>query len=322
MNFPLAWGDRLAQVTGRQSTGRKAMASRLKAVVPKAARPSKPQILVYGKPGVGKTWAALDFPSVYFIDAEQGANLAHYTDKLLNAGGMYLGTDEGANDFVVVIDQIKALCTERHHFRTVVIDSISILFNNAVAEEAENLGNKDQYGASKKAAIQKMRILMRWLRKLDMNVLLIAHSMPEWGMVEGKREQIGDIFDAWDRLEYELHLCLQVTEQGKSRYASVRKSRLEQFPKGERFPWSYDEFADRFGRGVIEADAMTVKLAPGPLVAEIEKLLTVVKVPEGWEHKFLSDNDAETWAEVTEVAAEAVIKRLRANIEQVKEAAA
>jgi hypothetical protein len=48
------------------------MASRLKAIVPKAAVPSKPQMLVYGKPGVGKTWVALDFPGVFYIDTERG----------------------------------------------------------------------------------------------------------------------------------------------------------------------------------------------------------------------------------------------------------
>jgi hypothetical protein len=298
------------------------MASRLKAIVPKAAVPSKPQMLVYGKPGVGKTWVALDFPGVFYIDTERGADLAHYTDKLLASGGMYLGPDQGSTSFEVVIDQVKALSVERHPYKTLVLDSVSILFNNAVAEEAEKLGTKDQFGASKKAGVQQMRILMRWLRRLDMNVLLIAHAMPEWGMVEGRREQIGDTFDAWDRLEYELHLCLQITKQGKSRYASVRKSRLLTFPEAERFPWSYDEFAERFGREVIEADVIAIEMASSEQVEEITKLLGVVKVPDGWEAKFLSDNDAELWSEVSAKASAAVITRLRANLAQLKDVAA
>ena len=76
--------------------------SRLKAVAPKAAEPSKPKVLIFGKPGVGKTWQALDFPSVYYIDTEGGADLAHYTDKLERSGGVYRarllqgGPDQGA----------------------------------------------------------------------------------------------------------------------------------------------------------------------------------------------------------------------------------
>jgi hypothetical protein len=235
---------------------------------------------------------------------------------------MYLGPDQGSTSFEVVIDQVKALSVERHPYKTLVLDSVSILFNNAVAEEAEKLGTKDQFGASKKAGVQQMRILMRWLRRLDMNVLLIAHAMPEWGMVEGRREQIGDTFDAWDRLEYELHLCLQITKQGKSRYASVRKSRLLTFPEAERFPWSYDEFAERFGREVIEADVIAIEMASSEQVEEITKLLGVVKVPDGWEAKFLSDNDAELWSEVSAKASAAVITRLRANLAQLKDVAA
>ena len=83
--------------------------TRLKAVVPKAAEPSKPKMLIYGAPGVGKTWGALDFPGVYYIDTEGGADLAHYTAKLDAAGGVYLGPDQGAQSFDTIIDQVDAL---------------------------------------------------------------------------------------------------------------------------------------------------------------------------------------------------------------------
>ena len=46
--------------------------SRLKAVAPKAAEPSKPKMLLFGKPGIGKTWFSLDFPACYYIDTEVG----------------------------------------------------------------------------------------------------------------------------------------------------------------------------------------------------------------------------------------------------------
>jgi hypothetical protein len=274
--------------------------TRLKAIPPKAAEPSKPKILVYGRPGVGKTWCALDFPSVYYIDTEGGANLKHYTDKLERSGGVYLGPDQGAVDFPTVIDQVKALTVEKHAYRTLVIDSISVLFNSAIADKAEELGDKDAFGASKKAGVSQMRILVRWLNKLDMNVILIAHASPEWVVNEKtkQREQIGEMPDTWDRLEYILHLCLNVTKDGPGRWARVRKSRLEEFPDADRFAWSYDNFADKYGRSVIEAEAKAVVLATPEQVAEIARLLSIVRVKDGWEEKFLADNDAENWSEV------------------------
>ena len=90
--------------------------SRLKAVTPKAAEPSKPKVLIFGKPGVGKTFGALDFPSVYYIDTEGGADLAHYTDKLEKSGGMYLGPEQGNLSFETVMEQVQALATEQHHY--------------------------------------------------------------------------------------------------------------------------------------------------------------------------------------------------------------
>lgn len=86
-----------------------------------------------------------------------------------------MGPEEGALDFETVIGQLQALASEDHPFKTVVIDSITKLFNTAVANEAERLGAKDAFGASKKPAVAFMRRLVAWIQRLDMNVVLISH---------------------------------------------------------------------------------------------------------------------------------------------------
>jgi len=95
---------------------------KLRAVSPNDTEPSKPKILIYGKPGVGKTWSAIDFPNVYYIDSEGGANLKHYIDKLRKSNGVYLGPDQGGADMETIIEQIQALATEDHTYKTLVID--------------------------------------------------------------------------------------------------------------------------------------------------------------------------------------------------------
>ncbi len=285
--------------------------SKLTGVTPKSAAPSRAKTLLFGKPGVGKTWGALDFPSVYYIDCEGGADLEHYTDKLAAAGGMYFGPEQGSLDFAAVIGQLQALATEQHHYRTVVIDSISKLFSVAIADEAERIlskGNKDEFGASKKPAVAMMRRLVAWISRLDMNVLLIAHEVAEWGLDDkGQRAQVGFTFDAWDRLEYELHLCLRISKEGQGRYATVRKTRLVGFPDASRFPWSYSEFASRYGQDVIEADSTPLDMANPIDVAEIERLLTIVKMPEGWIEKALAKANADSFAEMSSEHAGKVI---------------
>lgn len=273
--------------------------SKLVAVAPKAARPPKAKTLIYGKPAVGKSWAALDFPSVYYIDTEGGASLSHYTDKLDAGGGVYLGPDQGATDFAAIIGQVKALATERHGFRTLVIDSISKVYAMAISCEAERLGAANAFGADKKPAVAHMRSLVAALMRLDMNVLLIAHEKDVWEKnSKGVQEVVGATFDCWEKLEYELDLVLRITKQGNGRYATVHKSRLLGFPDNDRLRWSYDDFAERYGRDVIEAAAAPIVLATAEQVAEAKRLLDVVKMPDGWLEKGLSSAGVDTIEEL------------------------
>lgn len=291
------------------------MSSKLKAKDPKAAEPSKPKILIFGRPGVGKTWQALDFPSCYYIDPEGGANLPHYTDKLKAAGGVYMGPEDGALDFGTVIEQFKALATEKHGYRTVIIDSISQLFNHAVAIEAEALGDKNAFGADKKPAIASIRRLVMWANRLDMNVIFIAHSKSEWGVdAKGTRTEIGQTFDCWDKLEYQLHLALEITKAGPARKAKVRKSRLLGFPDAESFEWSYLKFAERYGKDIIEAASTQIVLATPEQVAEIERLLALVKIPESDIEKWKAKAGAENFSEFTTEQAAGVIKSLTSKL--------
>ncbi len=268
--------------------------SKLGAVDPKSAEPSRPKVTIFGKPGVGKTWGALDFPGVYYIDTESGADLAHYTDKLKKSGGVYFGREQGSQDFATVIEQVKALATEKHPYKTLVIDSLSKIYNLEVNKEAERLGEKDGFGASKKPAVRMSGTLIRWLDKLDMNVILICHEKPEWS----KGEQIGFIPDAHEKLEYELHLCLRIMKEGESRKAFVKKSRLTEFLDGSRFDWSYMEFAKKFGKNIMEAEAKQITLASPEQVAEINRLLDTVRLPEGETEKWLKKANVETFAEM------------------------
>jgi len=286
--------------------------SKLKAVDPKAAEPSKPKILIFGKPGVGKTWTSLDFPNVFYIDTEGGADLEHYTTKLKASGGMYLGTEQGSLSFDTVLEQIQALATEEHQFKTVVIDSITKLFNLEVTKEGERLGDKNAFGADKKPAIAHMRKLVSWLSRLDMNVILIAHEKPQWGIDgKGERTEIGVTFDCWDKLEYELHLCLHIKKMGDSRKALVRKSRLTGFPDSSSFDWAYPEFSKRYGKDVIEKKPVSLTLATPEQLAEVNRLLGIVKLSEtDKQDKWIGENQV-MLAEVESEKMEKIINHLK-----------
>lgn len=275
---------------------------RLKGHAPELIKPRKPKILVYGASGVGKTWAALDFPDVYMIDVEGGATQPEYRAKLAASGGLYLGPDDGAASFDEVMGQIRALSSERHDRKTLVIDSITKLFANEIARESERLsdaGKKNEFGADKKPAVSFMRSMVSWLIRLDMTVILIAGEVAEWGRdSSGERTQIGSTFDCWPRLEYELDAAFNVTREGPSRVARARKSRLAAFPQGSRFPWGYESFASQYGADVIEAEGVPLDLATDEQLVEVTKLLDLVRLPEGTVDKWLAAADVSAWSEM------------------------
>jgi hypothetical protein len=139
------------------------------------------------------------------------------------------------------------------------------------------------FGAEKKGAINWMRRWCRWFEKLDMSVLLIAHEKDRYQ--DGKL--VGVQADAWEKLEYELHLNLNAFKQGPARKVRVTKTRLQGFPDGEVFDLSYAAFAERYGKDVIEAESQPVAMATADQVAQYRALLAVVKVDakilEKWE---------------------------------------
>lgn len=292
-----------------------AVKSKLKAVAPAASKPSKPKILIFGKPGVGKTWTSLDFPACYFIDVEGGAKEERYIAKLEASGGVYYGPEHGATSFDEVMSQIKALATEKHPYRTVVIDSISVLFNLEIAREAERLSDankKNEFGADKRPAVGYMRQLVAWLNRIDMNVILAAHHKAEWGKdTKGDRVEIGDTFDCWDKLEYALDLALYIVEQGPSRMARVRKTRLGKFPKAMAFDWSYNKFSELYGRDIIESEVTQLTLATEEQVAEVNRLLEIVKLEDGRIQKWFDAADVSSWDEMDEEKIVKVITHLK-----------
>lgn len=291
------------------------MATKLKAKDPLTVEPTKPKFVIYSASGVGKTWFGLSFPKVYYIDTEGGASRAHYMERLSKAGGQYLGVEDGSLDFDVVIEQIKALSTEKHGFKTVVIDSISKLFNNAVASEAERLGDKNAFGADKKPAIAYMRRLVAALGRLDMNVILIAHEKAEWGAdAKGDRVELGKVADCWDKLIYELDLAFHCQKRGASRVALVKKSRLLGFPEGQSFPLEFADFAERYGKDVIEKAATQIKLASSEQVAEINRLIELLKIDSATVEKWLEKANAENVTEFNETQASKIIESLKSKI--------
>lgn len=272
-----------------------AKVSRLKGVAPKEVIPTKPKFIISGPSGIGKSLFAMEFPKPYVIDTEGGASREQYQRKLAQSGGAYFGKDKGSQDFKAILDEIKALMTEQHDYKTLIIDSFSKLYNTEAAK-AEQEGGSD-FGRDKKEANKPTRQLIRYLDKLDMTVILICHSKEKWKRNGKELYSAGTTFDGWDKLEYELDLWIELLDHDNF---TVKKSRIESLPQFSQHELKYDKFAVLYGKEIIDRSAVPLKLASPEQVARIKKLLETVKVEEDWVEKCFKKADVDEWEEMTE----------------------
>ena len=296
--------------------------SLLKAKNPTLDNPGHIKCVIFGRSGAGKTWLALNFPKPFYIDTEGGARLGHYQQKLIESGGGYYGPKQGSNDLDNIIEQISALASEKHEYKTLVIDSITKPWLTEITNEQERLGDRDAFGSSKKPAVAKMRRLINWIGRIDMNVFLIAHEISEWGMVGTERKEIGKAPDIYEKLIYELDLTLQVRSHSATRRdALVYKTRLTGFPHNESIilqdgsDKGYEAIAERYGRDFIEAENHAIVLATPEQVDRITILFEALNLTEEQISKGLARKNAETIADLSASDAQIIIDDIQKKLE-------
>lgn len=273
--------------------------------------------LFYGMAGVGKTTAAINFPKPYLIDTEKGAENSQYVNILEKNGGAVFQT----NDFDDLIREIKSLMTEKHDYRTLIIDPLTTLYNDLLDKCANQLKNaskeKDatgtEFGRHYGEANKKMKHLLNLLLRLDMNVIITSHAKNEYS---GGKEMtvIGTTFDCYKKLDYLFDLVFEIQKRGKERVGIIKKSRIETFPDGETFPFSYNEISDRYGKDVIEREVKSEVLATEEDVKELLRLIELLKVTEEIWEKWLDKSNSEKWEEMPQDAIQKCIAHLQSKI--------
>src|SRR3954447_20428196 len=193
--------------------------SALRARKPEAVN-KRLKLFMFGPAGVGKTTAAIQFPNSYIIDAERGAE--NY-DKLVTASGSAVFQ---TNDINEVISEVKTLLTERHEYKTLVIDPITTIYNDLLEKCELKVGT--DFGRHYGEANKTMKRLANLIMALDMNVVVTAHSKKEYG---DNLKLLGHTFDGWRQLDYWFDLVIELGKKGRGkeakRVAKVVKTRIE-----------------------------------------------------------------------------------------------
>jgi len=130
-------------------------------------------MIIYGVAGVGKTTFAASAPSPIFLCAEDGTN------------NLDVARIRGIQDWEEIKEFLLELHTEKHSYKTLVIDSIDwleqILFQKICGKEGvKNIENAcGGYGKAYTVAYNEFKIFINSinvLRSDGMNIVLIAHS--------------------------------------------------------------------------------------------------------------------------------------------------
>jgi hypothetical protein len=257
--------------------------------------------LFFGQAGAGKTTAAIQFPRPYVIDTEKGAENDQYVKAISKAGGAYWQS----NDFDEIVTEVKSLLSTKHEYKTLVIDPVTTVYDDLINKAEQKVGNEfgRHYGEAKK----QWKRLVNLLSRLDMNVIITSHQKNEYG---DAMKVIGKTFDGPKGLDYLFDLVFEVSKVGTQRVGIVRKSRIETLPEGDQFPFSYDAIADKYGRSVLERDAVAIALATPEQVTEIEALLADRKNGEELRDKWLTKANADSFADMASADLEKCIAHL------------
>lgn len=246
------------------------------------------KLLMYGTAGVGKTTAAINFPAPYLIDTERGAENDQYIEILNKNNGVIFQN----NIFDEIVQEVLALLSEDHPYKTLIIDPITTVYNDLLEVCAKDVGT--EFGRHYGEANKRMKHLLNLLLRLDMNVIITAHSKNEYG---DNLAVLGQTFDGYKKLDYLFDLVIELQKTAGKRFGLVKKSRVKQIDELERFEFSYDILADKFGKKKIEKETVKQELASSEQIERVEKLIDLLKIPEETYQKWWSKAKANGWNE-------------------------
>ncbi len=261
--------------------------------------------LFYGAAGVGKTTAAIAFPKPYLIDTEKGASNDQYVKLLEKSGGVIFQT----SDFEDLMQEVKSLLSEKHDYKTLIIDPLTTVYNDLLDKAAAKVGT--EFGRHYGEANKSMKHLLNLLLRLDMNVIITSHAKNEYG---DNLKVLGTTYDCYKKLDYLFDLVFEIQKRGKERVGIAKKSRIASFPDGDQFPFSYDSIADKYGREILERNAIPVELATKEQVEEIKRLIDLMKIPAETYQKWLDKGEAENFGEMASESIQKCIDSLNSKM--------
>jgi hypothetical protein len=214
------------------------------------------KLFMWGATGTKKTITAIQFPSPIVIDLEGG------TDRY-GSSFKFHKPKTPPKSFEEVKDLVLYLFKNKHPYRTLVIDPITILWEMLQKKWSaiflkRNKGAKGFKGEFYDFQPRDWQTIkadwkgfIRLLQVLDMNIVITAREKPLYA--EGEMmKKIGVTHDAEKNLPYEFDTVLQLKRDGDDFGAEVHKDRTNNLKEGSNIAgFTYATVEKAFGKKAL-----------------------------------------------------------------------
>ncbi len=292
---------------------------------PASESPKRLKMFIFGPEGSGKTLLALQANGVTVIDCEKSTT---------PYGGDYQFHVNHVTDFRSVVASVEWLAENKHPYRTLVIDPITIPWESLQQEfadqrheeeavlkpEKRNAGYKDSgyYTQPNDWTPLKRpwKKLMRLLTSLDMNVILTAHQKNLYAD-QGVLRKIGVTFDGEKGLGYVFDTVVRLEEyKGEYTCKTIKQRVTPGKPKlPDSFETSFEVFSNLYGEALTR-EAKPIEYATTKQLDQIGRLIEYLRFSPESVMKALRSYHVESIAELTAEDAATIITTMEATKEK------
>jgi len=271
------------------------------------------RVLLFGKPGTGKTYQGLFFPDLIVLDTERGADA--YKDRFDFEQRIVRNIPE-------FIEQIEFLEKGVHKFKTVMIDSLSDIFDYHQDLSAKTLGGENTPETEAGISLYPFQLsdyrfvnsdyreILRRIRMLGMNVICTAQEKAEYKS-GGVMIPTGEIIAAAGKeVAKNFETVIRLYTKDANYYGWCSKDRTGKFPMLQEFEPSYDYFSGLIGEDIIKKPPQPTDRCSKEQRTTIRELQEALALSASTLRKALAEYKADKTSDLTHEQADALIARL------------
>jgi ABC-type dipeptide/oligopeptide/nickel transport system ATPase component len=264
--------------------------------------PERVILLIAGESGSGKSFWVANLKNALIFDTDIGGGLSYADARIRRNGSERIEVGSYLDVIKELTDRRKSRALD--NITTLAIDHLSTLQQEAVLRHNPTF-EENTFGKEHDRANKEWRKIRDLVRFGDFNLVCTAHMKAKY---ENKK-QVGMITDASKNVEGDFHIVLQ-TLKGSSAPTTenppkARVLKWRRDPDDERglvppeFVFTMAEFLRLHGVS-MEGRRMEIATATEEQVAELNRLLEVVKLPEGTKESWLRKAKAESFDDFSE----------------------